>query len=59
MNKIRADFVFFVSKVKLIRNVKGDHEIDEILKEVEELVHYAMHVVADKAEKCRDPDIPY
>ena len=38
---------------------KDDQEIDEILKKVEELVHYAMDVVADKAEKYRDPDIPY
>ena len=43
----------------MIRNVRGDQEIDEILKEVEELVYYAMDVVADKAEECRDPDIPY
>ena len=43
----------------MIRKVKSDQEIDEVLKEVEELVDYAMDVVADKAEKCNDPDLPY
>ena len=43
----------------MTRSVEDDQEIDEVLKDVEELVHYAMDVVADKAEKCQDPDIPY
>ena len=42
----------------MIRNVNKDHKIDEILQEVEELVDYAMDVV-DKAERCKDPEIPY
>ena len=43
----------------MTRSVEDDQEIDEVLKDVEELVHYAMDMVADKAEKCKDPDIPY
>ena len=33
-------------------------QFNKILKEVEELVDYAMDV-ADMAEKCKDPAIPY
>ena len=51
--------IIIFNKVKMIRNVnKKDHKIDEILQEVEELVDYAMDVV-DKAERCKDPEIPY
>ena len=52
-----ADFFFI--KVKIVPKIKDDREIDQILKEVEKLVHYAMDVVIDRAEKCRDPGIPY
>ena len=37
--------------------MKGDHKIDHILKEVEDLIDYAMDMV-EKMEKCKDPDIP-
>ena len=43
----------------MIRGVKDVETVEEILKEVEELVDYTMDVVVDKAEKYKDPAIPH
>ena len=43
----------------MIQDLKNDPKmIDEVLKEVEKLVNYAMDVV-DMAEKCGNPAILY
>ena len=42
----------------MVKEVKDPGIIDEVLKEVEELVDFAMDVV-DMAEECKDPLMPY